>query len=115
MLVYFLQYPPPIPFSLPALFVLNKNQFLTHIEYCLFKKTGQKGKKILSWPNFKKYLMAIEKEFYLYTHQELIERLGPELAKEKADWYKTTFLVMYPKTLCVLNGPLMNTYQQEQR
>jgi hypothetical protein len=58
--------------------------------------------------------MAQEKEYYLNTYQELIERLGPEEAKKKADWYKNTFLAMYPKTLCVLNGPLMKTYKDEQ-
>jgi hypothetical protein len=54
-----------------------------------------------------------EKEFYLYTYQELIQKIGPEEAKQKADWYKKTFLVMYPKTLCVLNGNLMKTYKEE--
>jgi hypothetical protein len=42
--------------------------------------------------------MATEKEYYLNTYSELIERLGPELAKEKADYYKKDFLVKYPKT-----------------
>jgi hypothetical protein len=55
-----------------------------------------------------------EKEFYLITYQELIDKIGPEKAKEKADWYKNTFLAMYRKTLCVLNGNLMRTYQEEQ-
>jgi hypothetical protein len=54
-----------------------------------------------------------EKEFYLITYQELIDKIGPEKAKEKADWYKNTFLAMYRKTLCVLNGNLMRTYQEE--
>jgi hypothetical protein len=58
--------------------------------------------------------MAVEKEYYLRTYSELIQRLGPELAKEKADYYKKDFLVKYPKTLCVLNGPLMKTYKDDQ-
>ena len=33
-----------------------------------------------------------EKEFYLYTHQELIQKIEEEKAKEKAEWYKKTFL-----------------------
>lgn len=54
-----------------------------------------------------------EKEFYLYTYQQLIEKLGKEEARQKADWYKNKFLVMYPKTKCVLDGPLMKTYKEE--
>ncbi len=57
--------------------------------------------------------MATEKEFYLYTYQELIQKIGPEAAKQKADWYKKDFLAKYPKTMCVLNGPLMKTYKGE--
>jgi hypothetical protein len=54
-----------------------------------------------------------EKEFYLYTYQELIQKLGEEEAKKKAQWYKKDFLVKYPKTLCIINGNLMKTYKEE--
>jgi hypothetical protein len=57
--------------------------------------------------------MAQEKEYYLNIYFELIEMLGPQLAKEKADYYKKDFLVKYPKILCVLNDPLMKTYKDE--
>lgn len=54
-----------------------------------------------------------EKEFYLYTYEELVKKLGEEEAKKKVEWYKNKFLVMYPKTKCVLDGPLMKTYKEE--
>lgn len=54
-----------------------------------------------------------DKEFYLYTYEELIQKLGPEEAKKKAEYYKKDFLAKYPKTLCVLNGNLMKTYKEE--
>ena len=57
--------------------------------------------------------MGTDKEYYLYTYQELIEKIGPQLAKEKAQFYKKDFLVKYPKTMCVLNGPLLKTYKEE--
>ncbi len=54
-----------------------------------------------------------DKEFYLYTYKELIQKLGEEKAKEKAEFYKNDFLVRYPKTMCVINSLLMKTYKEE--
>ena len=55
-----------------------------------------------------------EKEYYHYTYEELVKKLGEEKAKEKAEFYKNDFLVKYPKTMCVVNSKLMKTYKPKQ-
>jgi hypothetical protein len=47
-----------------------------------------------------------EKEFYLHTYEQLIERLGEEAATAKAE-----FLQKYPGVKVLVSCPLLKTYQ----
>ncbi|QHT68989.1 hypothetical protein GXP67_21205 [Rhodocytophaga rosea] len=53
---------------------------------------------------------TVEKEFYLHTYEQLIERLGKEAATAKAEFY-IEFLQKYPGVKVLVNCPLLKTYQ----
>lgn len=52
----------------------------------------------------------MEKEFYKYNFDELVAKIGKEAAVAKVKFYQQ-MLEKYPKTRCLKQSNLLNTYE----